>query len=149
MKQPPRNASRVHRKTKRSVLASPHADKPGPDDDEEPIAPAFRRELERRLRDIEDPTRYIVVSAFFKNFVLYYNALENTYGMNNLSYGTAFKSLKVAQAVCRVMGSGNTLIEVRRTKSGAIKRTTSLEHAVRASNKRRQARRRERPGNGV
>jgi hypothetical protein len=149
MKRPPRSAAGISRSTKGPSVASSQPNKPGPDDDEEPLSPAFRRELERRLRDISDPRRYIVASAFFKHFVLYYNVLENAYGMNDLSYGTAFKSLRVAQAVCKAMGAGNTVIQVRRTKSGAVRRITSLEQAVRASKTPRKTRKRKRPGSGA
>lgn len=49
----------------------------------EPLSPAQIRELRRRVRDLEDRTRYLIASVFIpRSFVLYYDVAGDTYLMN-------------------------------------------------------------------
>ena len=47
------------------------------EDDE--LSPAQRRELRRRLIDLRDPIRYLLVSNMGRRFALYYNIAEDVY----------------------------------------------------------------------
>jgi hypothetical protein len=60
--------------------------------------------LRRRADEIDDPTRFLVVSGLGPRFQLYYNAEANSYTMNEARAGTLFKSKRVAQAVAAALG---------------------------------------------
>src|SRR4051812_17422492 len=75
-------------------LINPDADPP----DERP-SPAFLRELARRVEDSVDPVRYVLVSVFRKDFLLYYDVESDCYAFNAIEDATAFKRLRVARAV--------------------------------------------------
>jgi hypothetical protein len=62
------------------------------------------RELQKRVADLEDPTRYLVVTGFGPRFVLYYNVCDDVYAMNEPSGGTLFKRRAAALAIKRLLG---------------------------------------------
>ena len=93
------------------------------DDDFPPLTKAQLAELKRRVAEHDDPTRYLVVSAFSKRFALYYEVEINGYTHNRPEDATAFKSLDVAQAVLKALSkgrrhSGLQIIRARKTKTG-------------------------------
>jgi hypothetical protein len=57
-------------------------------DDE--LTPAQRRELQRRIDDLDDPTRFLLVSQLTPRFALYYNVTDDVYVMNDPKGGTLF-----------------------------------------------------------
>ena len=59
--------------------------------DPEPLSRSQLRELKRRLRDLQNPTRFLLASVSTERFVLYYNISNDTFGMNDPSLGTLFK----------------------------------------------------------
>jgi hypothetical protein len=69
------------------------------EEDVEPLSRAQIRALQCRLRDSQDPTRYMLASEFSRRFILYYNVSDDVYAMNDPTGGTLFKRLKTAQAV--------------------------------------------------
>lgn len=83
-------------------------------------------ELDRIVADIDDPTRYLVVSAFTKRHVLYYSVEDNSFAMNRPEDGTAFKNLAIAGAVLAALSADRPkvkddsleIIRARKTKSG-------------------------------
>ena len=42
----------------------------------------WMREIERRVRDSEDPVRHMLVSEFSRSFILYYNVSDDMFTMN-------------------------------------------------------------------
>ncbi len=52
-----------------------------PVDDE--LTPAQIRELRRRVADLDDVTRYLLVSQMAPRFALYYNVSDDVYVMND------------------------------------------------------------------
>ena len=52
------------------------------DGDAEILSKSQVRELQRRVRDLQDRTRYLLVSVFTPRVVLYYNVSNDTFGMN-------------------------------------------------------------------
>lgn len=100
----------------------------GDDDLEwEPLSPAWRQELLRRLREAEDPTRYVIVSpASGRRMMLYYDAVDGSYPVNDLARATHFKSRIVAKAVMKALGRRHVLMTVRLGAEGAVKRITPL-----------------------
>jgi hypothetical protein len=81
--------------------------------DVSPLTRAQIRELDRRIKDSEDRTRYLLVSVFGPKFALYYNVSEDSYGMNDARYATLFKRRAAAQAVKAQLGPGVQLVRCR------------------------------------
>ena len=71
------------------------------------------RELQRRVRDLNDRTRYLLVSVFTPRMVLYYNVSNDTFGMNDPSLGTLFKRIVAALAIQRLLRTGIEVIKCR------------------------------------
>src|SRR5256885_3278124 len=88
-----RRAPRRLRKVKK--LPSPY--------DVLPLTPAQSRELKRRLLDLNDRTRFLLVSAFTARTAFYYGVSRDTWGMNDPSLGTLFKRRATAMAVQRLL----------------------------------------------
>lgn len=65
-------------------------------------------ELNRRIEDAEDPTRYMIKSdlGYSGSFILWYEVTEGTWCSDQLS-GTMFKREKEASAVLTAMGDGS------------------------------------------
>jgi len=102
------------------------------DTDDEPISPKLARELARRIKEVRDPTRYVIVSAFTRRFLLYYDVRADSYPMNNLESATLFKRRSVAEAVMSVLGNHHAIMTVRLGKNGAIKRISPLDRLLAA-----------------
>lgn len=113
------------RKT-RSKRVRPLAAIPADFEDDD-LTPAQRRELERRVADLNDRTRYLLVSTLGPNFVLYYNASEDTYGWNDPSHATLFKRRKAAEAIARLIGGRDGVVRCQVEKHGRLlKRSIEL-----------------------
>src|SRR5213080_2418085 len=84
-------------------------------DDE--LTPSQIRELRRRMADLDDVTRYLLVSQMGPRFALYYNVSDDVYAMNNPRGATLFKRLKAALAVKALLGGS---IRILRCKSRRV-----------------------------
>ena len=82
-------------------------------DDISPLTPAQIRELKRRLLDLNDRTRFLIVSAFTARAAFYYDVSRDTWGMNDPSLGTLFKRRATAIAVQRLLRDGVQVIRCR------------------------------------
>jgi hypothetical protein len=69
------------------------------------------RELDRRLRDYRNPTRYLLATVFTPKFVLYHNVSNDTFGMTNPGLGTLFKRRKAAMAIGGLLRPDIQIIE--------------------------------------
>jgi hypothetical protein len=69
----------------------------------EPLTRAQIREIHRRVADMDDRTRYLLVSQFTPRFALYYNVTDDMFVMNDPKGGTLFKRRKAAVAVQRLL----------------------------------------------
>ena len=87
-----------------------------PVDDE--LTPAQVRELRRRVVDLDDTTRYLLVSQMGPRFALYYNVSDDVYVMNDPRGATLFKRRKAALAVKVLLGGGS--IRILRCKSKRV-----------------------------
>lgn len=92
----------------------------GAADDAPPLSAAQIRELRRRVKDIDDRTRYLLVSKFTPSFSLYYNVSDDTYVMNEPSSATLFKRRAAANAVQKLLGRGVQIVRCRVDRSGAL-----------------------------
>jgi hypothetical protein len=89
-----------------------------------PLTPAQIREIDRRLRDLHDRTRYLLVSAFGPRFALYYNVSEDTYGMNEPAHATLFKRRSAALSIKRLLGPGVEIARCRVDRRGRLVRNS-------------------------
>lgn len=93
-------------------------------EDAPPLTKAQARELDRRLKDLKDRTRYLLVSRLGPRFVLYYNVTEDTYGFNDPLHATLFKRREAAVAIRNVLRPGVRLIRCRVTTRGRLFRSS-------------------------
>lgn len=85
------------------------------------------RELRRRVRDLEDRTRYLLVSVFTPRMALYYNVSNDTFGMNNPSLGTLFKRRTAAVAIQRLLRTGIQVIKCRADRHDRVVKSSLLQ----------------------
>ena len=89
-------------------------------EDGPPLTRAQMQELDRRVKDLHDRTRYLLVSAFRPKFILYYNVSEDTYGMNEPAHATLFKRRASAIAIRRMLGGGVEVVRCRVDRRGRL-----------------------------
>jgi hypothetical protein len=75
------------------------------------------QELRRRMADLDDATRYLLVSQMGPRFALYYNVSDDVYVMNDPRGATLFKRRKAALAVKALLGES---IRILRCKSKRV-----------------------------
>jgi hypothetical protein len=99
---------------------------PTTDDGLLPPTKAQLAELRRRVAELDDPTRYLIVSAFSRRFVLSYQAESECYVQNFPEHGTLFKNHDVAKATLAALHKRRgerkdcslQILTARKTKSG-------------------------------
>ena len=99
--------------------ARPHPRRDVPDDDP-PLTRTQIRELDRRVKDLDDRTRYLLVSGFGPRFALYYNVSDDTYGMNEPVHATLFKRRPAALAIKRLLSGGVQVARCRVDRRGRL-----------------------------
>ena len=109
------------------------------DADAEPLTKAQVREIERRMRDLDDPTRYLLVSDLGPRFKLYYEVSDGVYVMNEPAQGTLFKRRAAAVAVKATLGPGIKLVRCKTRMRGG-KRVPVLPQRARSLKGRRAGR---------
>ncbi len=106
------------------------------------LTPAQIRELDRRLADSDDSTRYLLVSTFGPGFALFYNVTDDVYAQNDPKGATLFKRRPTALAVKRLLGPGVKI--VRCSSRVALGRRVPIlaKHRAPSTSGRRRPRRR-------
>jgi hypothetical protein len=107
-----RYVARLSKRPRRPVEVSPH--------DPPDLTRAQTRELDRRLADLRDRSRYLLVSRLGPRFDLYYNVSEDTYGMSEPPHATLFKRRQAAAAIKRLLGKSIDLIRCRVDRRGKL-----------------------------
>ena len=88
--------------------------------EDEPLEPELIEELRRRMAEVDDPRRWVIVSRILGDDVplheeslrrMFYNVESNCYSMALLG-ATAFKCQRVAEAVASTMGKPEGVLEV-------------------------------------
>jgi len=100
---------------------------------DEPLSKEWVREIKRRVREAEDPIRYMIVSEFSRRFVLYYNVSSDSFVMNSPEHGTLFKRQEVAEGVARLLGKHHALVKFT-TKNGKLRRLSPVRRTRRWDN---------------
>jgi len=113
-------------------------------EDEEEISPELRRELKRRLADVNNPVRYVVFSDITGagRWRLWLDVSADGYGMS-IDQATLFKREHVARAVAKAYSEGrrnDLLIAKITTKNGKRKviKYDKPKHRTAASSRRRK-----------
>lgn len=90
-----------------------------------PLSAAWKKEIERRVKDSVDPRRYIIKSVLLPNrrkpWVLYYNVSDDVWAMD-ISHATLFKRRRAAKAIAELLGDRFNIEEVKVAKTGRISR---------------------------
>ena len=76
------------------------------DESDQPLTAAEKRQLERRIKDADDPRRYLLVSATLPWFSLYYEIQEDAWLIDDPSRATLFKRREAARAICNLLRPG-------------------------------------------
>ena len=112
------------------------------DDGDVSLSPEWAREVKKRVRDIENPIRYIITSALSRRFVFYYNVSTDTFVVNNPEEGTLFKRREFAERLAEILGKGHTIVKFT-TRKGVLKRLSAYQYRLGIGRRRRIKRRRE------
>ena len=78
------------------------------------------RELMRRVKDMDDPTRYMIVSALSPKMILYYDVSENVF-CSEPSGRTMFKRKAHANAIAKQLDNDVQVVEAKVRKGRPIK----------------------------
>jgi hypothetical protein len=96
---------------------------PKPNDEFPPLTKGQIAELKRRVADMKDLRRYVIVSSFLPNFSLFYCPCDGVFAMNEIPDAALFKRKAEALAVARVLerrrrnsARGLQVIQVKKTK---------------------------------
>ena len=118
-KRQPGAASRPGVPRRRRVADGRHAE---PDEAADwPLTAAQTREIKRRVADLDDPIRYLLVSRVGPRFSLYYNVSDDLYAMNDPTGATLFKRRKAAESVKRTLGRGVDILECQTRKRKGVR----------------------------
>lgn len=93
---------------------TPHPEKPPP------LTRSQIHELKRRVSDIEDRTRYMLVSVCSTKHVLYYDVSEDVFAMNAPSSGTLFKRQSAAIAIQYLLRNRVEIVRCRVNRRGRL-----------------------------
>lgn len=96
------------------------------------------RQLQGQIRDLDDRTRYLLVSVFTKRFALYYDVSQDTYVMNDASLGTLFKRRAAAEAIRRLLSPNVEIVRCRVNRRNRLVKS-SLPPPSRLLRRRRRA----------
>ena len=107
-------------------------------DDPDPLSPAHIVRVRRQLVDLDDRTRYLLVSTIGPRFVLYYQVTSDTYIMNEPALATLFKRRQAALAIKRLLTKRVRILECMVDRKGRL-----IKSSI---GRRRQGRARNKPG---
>lgn len=78
--------------------------KPAFQEPEPKLTKEWLRELKRRVADLKDPVRYLLVSDLGRRPTFFYDVADGVYAWNDPKAATLFKSRAAAIAVQKVLG---------------------------------------------
>lgn len=65
-------------------------------------------ELKRRVHDLDDPVRYVIVSSIFRRWSTVYDVANNVYCHEYIADGCLIKDRKLAQAIAKQLGDNRS-----------------------------------------
>jgi hypothetical protein len=120
---------------------------PGTGDDEDPpLTLAQRRALARHVKDMEDRTRYLLVSATLPGISLYYMVQDDSWSFDDPTTATLFKRRASARAIQALLRPGVFVVPCRVDDRGRLvlnsiagRKVGKVQLAVQPSWKRKRA----------
>lgn len=85
-----------------------------------PLTRTQIRELNRRVRDSMDRTRYLLATALTMGHALFYNVSDDVFAMDDPTQGTLFKRREVAMAVKALLTGRAEILQCRVTSRGRL-----------------------------
>jgi hypothetical protein len=76
------------------------------DDEDPPLTPAQQRALARHVKDMDDRTRYLLVSATLPGISLYYLVQDDSWSFDDPTTATLFKRRASAKAIQALLRPG-------------------------------------------
>lgn len=117
-------------------------------DEDPPLTPTQRRALARHVKDMEDRTRYLLVSATLPGISLYYLVQDDSWAFDDPTTATLFKRRASAKAIQTLLRPGVFVVPCEVDDRGRLvlgsiagRKVGKVRLAVRPSWKRRAARR--------
>ena len=116
-----------------------------PDQTEDwPLTASQIRELNRRVDDLNDRTRYLLVSLFTRRLVLYYDVSRDVWAANDPAAGTLFKRRAAAAAIKALLRDSVRIVRCRvnareRLVKGSVPALRGLLTSARGPGARRRA----------
>ena len=84
-----------------------------------PLSKAQHREIDRRVKDLHDPTRFLIISEAGPT-PFFYNAAEDNYSWGDPQHASLFKQRSMATAVSKLLSTTARVIQVdTRLRAGA------------------------------
>jgi hypothetical protein len=101
------------------------------------------RELNRRIADLDNRTRYLLVSPFTRRFVLYYDVSRDVWAANDPAGGTLFKRRAAAAAIKALLRDSVRIVRCRVDARDRLIRTSmpTLRGVLTTARPRRTGRR--------
>ena len=90
------------------------------DDEDPPLTPAQQRALARHVKDMEDRTRYLLVSATLPGISLYYMVQDDSWSFDDPTTATLFKRRASAQAIQALLRPGVFVVPCRVDDRGRL-----------------------------
>ncbi len=107
--------------------------------EDEPLEPELIEELQRRMADVKDPLRWVIVSRILNTDVplherdiarMFYSVETNCY-TDDLLHATPFKNKKVAEAAAAVLGNRLGIVEITKEDLKKPKHDDDVDRQVR------------------
>jgi hypothetical protein len=89
-------------------------------DEEPPLTPAQQRALARHVKDMEDRTRYLLVSATLPEISLYYMVQDDSWSFDDPTTATLFKRRASAKAIQALLRPGVFVVACEVDDSGRL-----------------------------
>ena len=101
------------------------------EDEEPPRTAAQRRADERHLRDVEDRTRYLLVSLTVPGMSLYYRVQDDAWAFDDPMQATLFKRRPAAKAIQALLRDGVHIVPCKVDEDGVLVLSSLAAHTVR------------------
>jgi len=118
-------------------------------DEEPPLTPAQRRALTRHVKDMEDRTRYLLVSATLPGISLYYMVQDDSWSFDDPTTATLFRRRASAKAIQALLRPGVFVVPCQVDDRGRLvlssidgRKVGKVQLAVQPSWKKKRAARR-------